>query len=64
MCGRLKSGFWVGLRGNWGGCGALMSLWGCSTSTLSLLSCFVPSQGWFDQVALSFEMMAMLGLSV
>ncbi len=23
MCGRLKSGFWVGLRGNWG----VVALW-------------------------------------
>ena len=64
MCGRLKSGFWVGLRGKWG----VVALW-CrfGVAPRQLLACwvvFVPSQGWFEQVTAAFQMMAMLRFSV
>ena len=59
-----KFRFRVGLRGNWG----VVALWRrFGVAPRQLLACwvvFVPGHGWFDQVAVSFEMMAMLGFSV
>ena len=64
MCGRLKSGF-LGWPSWQLGVVAVWCRFGVAPR--QILACwvvFVPSQGWFDQVAVSFQMMAMLRFSV